>query len=62
MTNDTPQTPENIEESHARLGEENERLRDELGKFKAASEETDEERRRRWGAELLAGLTGETAW
>jgi hypothetical protein len=39
------------------LNEENARLRDELGRYKAAIAETEEEERhRRWGAEILAGI------
>jgi hypothetical protein len=59
MSNDPDQTQEKLEQSYAQLGDENARLRDEIGPYKAASEETEEERHRRWGAELLAGLTGE---
>jgi regulator of replication initiation timing len=54
---------ESLEESYARLGEENleliaerDRLREELGKLKSAAEETEEERRARWGREILDGL------
>lgn len=49
-------TGESLEDSYARLGEENQRLRDELGKLKSAAEETEEERKARWGREILAAI------
>jgi len=59
-------TTEPLEQSYARLGEENreliaerDRLRDELGRYKAAAEETEDGRKARWGRDLLAGLTGD---
>jgi hypothetical protein len=57
LSNETTTPPEGNEttppdETRA-LQEENERLRDELGKFRAQEMITPEEQRRRWGQELL---------
>jgi len=38
------------------LNTENAALRDELGRYRAAVEETEEERRHRWGSEILAAI------
>jgi hypothetical protein len=59
---ETP-TSEPLEHSYARLGEENleliaerDQLRDQLSRYNAAIEETDQERHRRWGQQILDGL------
>jgi hypothetical protein len=55
-TTDETTTADAIAESYTKIAEENQRLRDELGRFRESREETPEEQRQRWGKELGALL------
>jgi hypothetical protein len=53
---ETPTELQIVVDAANRLNEENAQLRDEIGRYRAAAEESDEERRRRWGQQILDGL------